>query len=292
MYAKRLLTRPGTCALALLLLLGCGAPDLPRKFALPDRLNEASGLVIEAGQMIWHNDSGDGPFIYTTDMAGELLSVDTLDARAVDYEDICADEEGLLYVGDFGNNRGRRKDVAIYRYNRETGHTDSLTFTYPGQDGGGITTPGNYNCEAMVVADGSLHLFTKDVLLDERPFYIHHFRLPARPGTYVAEHVDSLYLPRRVITGAALDRERRELYLVAYNFRNLLGFLPSGAASLITITDYEGDHFLGGRVKRKNLAWAVPTQHEAIAIYDDDYLYIAAEATRVRRHAIARRIRR
>ena len=292
------LNPPGTRVRALaplcclLLLLACGSPDAPRKFRLPARVNEASGLVIDGEEMIWHNDSGDGPYLYTTDRAGHLLRTDTLHARAVDYEDIAMDTTGLLYVGDFGNNTGRRTFQTIYTYDRATRATDSITFTYPGQDGGGRSVRGNYDCEAMVVDAGYVHLFTKDVLSGDRPFYIYHFRLPARPGTHVAEAVDSLYLPRRVVTGAALDRATGTLYLVAYNYRRLLGLLPSSAASVITLRDYPGDRFFSGTLRRRNLAWAIPTQHEAIAVYDADYLYVGAEATRIRSRAIGRRIRR
>ena len=291
MTVNRFSAVPPTCVLALL-LCACASPRPPRKFALPDAIREASGLVIEGRRMRWHNDSGDGPYLYTTDLHGKLLATDTLDARAVDYEDLTRDAAGLLYVGDFGNNRGLRDRQVIYRYDTATRRTDSIVYTYPGQNGGGIDLPGNYNCEAMVAADGYLHLFTKDVLGPVRPFYVRHFRLPARPGHYVAEPVDSLYLPRRVITGAALDAEAQTLYLVAYNFRTVLGFLPLGGASLITVTDYPAGRFLRGRLRRRNLAWALPTQQEAVAIYDDRYLYVAAEATRIRRRATVRRIRR
>ena len=144
----------------------------------------------------------------------------------------------------------------------------------------------------MIAADGQLHLFTKDMLFGERNYYVKHFRLPARPGTYVAELVDSLYLPRRVVTGAALDHASGELYLVAYNFKRVLGFLPSGSASIITLSDYAADRYLSGQLRRRNLSWAWPTQHEAVAIYDDTYIYVAAEATKVRGRAVARRVRR
>ncbi|MBB4080260.1 hypothetical protein GGR28_002890 [Lewinella aquimaris] len=275
-----------------LLLLGCSATKPPRKIRLAPVINEASGLVIEAERMIWHNDSGDGPYLYTTDLRGKLLKMDTLDAGALDYEDIAVDTQGLLYVGDFGNNTGRRTHGVIYRYDRSTSQTDSIVFIYPGQSGEGRLAAGNYDCEAMVAANGNLHLFTKDILFGDRPFYVRHYRLPARPGTYVAELVDSLYLPRRVVTGAALDPKTGELYLVAYNFRRLLGFLPSSSASLITLTDYPDDRFLSGRVRRRGIAWAIPTQHEAVAIFDERFLYVGAEATRLRKHAIARRLRR
>ena len=279
-----------TCVPAL--LLACGAARPPKKFALPARLSEASGLVIQGNRMVWHNDSGDGPYLYTTDLQGRLLRTDTLEARASDYEDLTADTTGRLYVGDFGNNRGLRQEETIYRYDPATATTDSIVYAYPRQDGGGIDRPGNYNCEAMVASGDELHLFTKAALSGRRDYYVYHFRLPARPGTYVAELVDSLYLPRRVVTGAALDEEKRELYLVAYNFRRVLGFLPTSSASLIQLSDYPEDRFLRGALRRRNLSWAIPTQHEAVAIYNRDYLYVGAEATPIRKRAIARRIKR
>jgi hypothetical protein len=275
----------------LFLLIGCaGYPT--RKFSLPLTINEASGLVIEEGRFIWHNDSGDGPYLYTTDTEGSMLKIDTLSARASDYEDIAQDRTGILYVGDFGNNRGRRTAETVYIHDRQRGTTDSIVYTYPRQDGSGRLTPGNYDCEALVQWRDSLHLFTKDLLGGERNFSLLHFRLPTRPGNYEAELVDSLHLPRRVVTGAALDEDGSHLYLVTYNFRMLLGFLPTSSASLITLTDFPTGHFLRGKLRRRNIAWGLPTQHEAVAVYDEKYLYVGAEATRIRRHAIARRLKR
>lgn len=274
----------------MLSLMACRTTT-PRKFPLPPEINEASGLVIEGREMIWNNDSGDGPHLYTTDLGGRLLRTDTLDARASDYEDICSDEAGLIYVGDFGNNLGKRTHQTIYRYDRQHELTDSIVYTYPGQDGSGRQADNNYDCEALVAENGILHLFTKDMLFGERAFYVKHFRLPSKPGTYEAQLVDSLYLPRRVVTGAALDRKKRELYLVAYNFKKLLGFWPSSAASLVKVSGYAGDRYFGGKVKRRNISCFWPTQHEAVAL-TDRYVYVGAEATRVRKHAIARRLKR
>ena len=276
-----------------LLLGGCATTGQPpRRIRLPAALREASGLVIDGQRMHWHNDSGDGPYLYTTDLRGRLLATDTLAARAVDYEDLTRDPRGALYVGDFGNNRGRNRHATIYRYHPATDRTDSIRYTYPGQDGGGPTGRGNHNCEAMFWYRDSLHLLTKDRLGARSRHWTYHYRLPARPGTYVAELVDSLRLPGRVITAAAVDTLRRQVVMTAYNFRMLLGVFPSGAASLVTLSDYPAGHFLRGRVHRRNLAWGIPTQFEAIDVYDERYLYVASEATLIRPRAVAVRKRR
>ena len=259
---------------------------------LPDLLKEASGLAIDGHRMYWHNDSGDGPFLYQTDLTGRIVRVDTLAAPAVDYEDMTRDPAGNFYLGDFGNNRGKRTRLAIYRYNATSGLTDTISFTYPHQDGGGHGRPGNHNCEAMVYAGGHLHLFTKDGIGRRSGYQTYHYRVPATPGRYEARLVDSLYLRGRVVTAAALDTVRRQLVLTAYNFNRVLGFLPNGAASVITISDYPDDRFLAGSVHRETLSWGVPTQFEAIDFYDNEWLYVASEATAIRPRAVAKLRRR
>ena len=277
---------------ALAALLTSCASGPPRTIRLPGKLSEASGLTIRGGEFTWHNDSGDGPFLYRTDAAGNLLGCDTLAANARDYEDLTQDPAGRFYVGDFGNNAGRNTRQIIYRYDPAAGVTDSIVYRYPGQKGNGRNAPGNFDCEAMVYQNGSLHLFTKDQVFGRGRFYAYHFRVPAAPGTHTAELVDSLYLPRRVITAAAVDSVRGELVLTAYNFNYLVGKLPTGAASLITLSDYPQERYFRGKVKRRNLSWAWPTQFEAVDFYDERWLYVASEATRLRKRAVAKRKRR
>ncbi|NJC27409.1 glycoside hydrolase family protein [Neolewinella antarctica] len=273
----------GTCARAL---------PYPKTVRLPPQLKEASGLVIDGENYRFHNDSGDGPYVYTTDRIGQIKYVDTLAADAHDYEDITRDPAGNLYLADTGNNRGKRTDLRIYRYNRTSRRTDTIKFHYPGQDGGGRDAPSNYDCEAMVYQGGYLHLFTKDQLGGKKQFNIYHFRVPASPGDYAAELIDSLYLPRRVVTAAALDSVNKQLVLTSYSFKMVLGIIPTSAASLITISDYPAGRFLSGDLRRQNLSWGAPTQFEAVDFLDDKWLYVFSEGTVVRRRAVGKLKRR
>ncbi|MEO0732521.1 MAG: hypothetical protein AAFZ52_06780 [Bacteroidota bacterium] len=276
-----------------LLLLGTGCiPTLPKTLRLPPSLTEASGLSIRDSTFYWHNDSGDGPYLYTTDRYGTITAEDTLDAEAIDYEDLTVDEAGRFYLGDFGNNTGQRTELAVYRYDPVKRQTEVIRFTYPGQDGGGRNVPGNYDCEAMVYHNGKLHLFTKDQAFGRGNNVTYHFRVPAAPGTYVAELVDSLRIPRRIVTAAALDSVRGELVLTAYSFKRWAGFWPASAASLITLTDFPEGRFLRGRLQRRNLAWGIPTQFEAVDFFNEKWLYVASEGNKVRKHAVAKRKRR
>ena len=283
---------PALLLLALVPLLGTCAPRPPKTIRLPPVLNEASGLAIRDNAFYWHNDSGDGPLLYATGPDGGLFRSVYLPVAARDWEDLTTDPQGRFYLADTGNNRGQRTQQTIYRYDDRHKHTDSIVFVYPQQDGGGRHQPGNYDCEAVVYHRDTLHFFTKDQLWNAGRDLAYHFTVPAAPGRYVAELRDSLRLPGRVITAAALDSVRGELVLTAYTFRRSLGFLPNGAASLVTITDFPAGRFLRGRVRRCNLSWFWPTQFEAVDFYDDRWLYVASEATPVRRRAVAKRKKR
>ena len=288
---------PLTALLFLVILCSCEVSKKipPKKIRLPEVLNEASGLRISPDKKtaLLHNDSGDGANLYHVNLPdGQIIKTDNLGVTANDWEEICKDDQGRFYLGDFGNNLGNRALQTIYRFTEATGKTEAINFTYPGQNAAGINVRGNYNCEAMVYLNNELHLFTKAISGRRKAYWAYQFKLSAEPGNYVAELVDSLYLPRRVITGAALDEEKNELVLISYNYKRWLGFFPAVASSIIRFRNVDGIHFLKGEMKRKNVSWAIPIQYEAIDFYDERFLYIATEKVPNRRGAFLKRKRR
>jgi hypothetical protein len=87
------------------------------------RLTESSGVAVSRAHpgILWtHNDSGDGPYLYATDLHGtDRGAVRVAGAEALDWEDIalgpCPRQRGdCLYIGDTGNNSLRRGSVRIY----------------------------------------------------------------------------------------------------------------------------------------------------------------------------------
>ena len=87
------------------------------------RVRESSGVAVSrahAGVLWTHNDSGDDPYVYATDLAGtDRGLVRIRGARAVDWEDIalgpCPTGGGAcLYIADTGDNERVRKSVVIY----------------------------------------------------------------------------------------------------------------------------------------------------------------------------------
>ncbi len=272
----------------LVLLLFCqlvqAQEQRPGKFRLPDSVEEASGLVYSgADSLWWHNDSGDGPVLYVTDLKGNLLRRDSLAGiRAIDWEDMTSDRAGTLYIGDVGNNRGLRTYFQIYRYRLSDGQLDSILFRYPGQDGSGRQAPGNLDTEGFFFYRDSLHFFTKD-LLNEPPFTTYHYVIPAQTGTHVAELRDSLNLKKRVVTAATIDPQTGEVFFTAYFFRMGMGFIPRSSASVYMLADYPEGHFFRGTLRRKGIACLFPTQYEAIDIGPAETVLVGTERTKANR---------
>lgn len=254
---------------------------IKKRFKLPRVLSEASGLYFAGPDSLWwHNDSGDAPVIYLTDGKGKLIRTDTLGQfRHIDWEDITADNEGRIYIGDFGNNANARQNLKIYRYDLYTGASDSLLFAYDDQQE--FPPPperANFDMEAFFWMNDSLHLFSKN-RLQKGNYQCKHYVLSAEPGTHAAQLKDSIYLRKRVITGAAISPDGKTVALIGYNFKMCLGFIPTSAASIFVFSDFSGSRFFDGKMERKSLSCLFATQYEAVDFIDNDQVYVASERT-------------
>jgi len=81
-------------------------------------LPEASGIVKSRRHpgIFWvHNDSGNPPAIFAIHRDGTIVREFRLGVPNIDWEDIAADDQGHLYVGDIGNNGGLLPVRAVYR---------------------------------------------------------------------------------------------------------------------------------------------------------------------------------
>lgn len=143
-------------------------------FASP-RLRESSGVAVSrahAGVLWSHNDSGDGPYLYATDLQGRdrgFLLIPGVDA--IDWEDMalgpCPTRAGsCIYIADTGDNLEGRPSVRVYAVPepdpptapgdtlRTTAAPAVLQFRYP---------DGSHDVEAIFVSprDSALYLVTK-----------------------------------------------------------------------------------------------------------------------------------
>ncbi len=130
-------------------------------------LEESSGLVASRKYpgVYWSmNDSGHKPELFAVDAKGKgIRRIGLTGARNIDWEDIAIDADGVLYIGDFGNNSRRRKVLTIYAVGEPDPKGKSKTvavkakyqFRYP-------AAHGPFDCEAMFVRKGWAYLITKE----------------------------------------------------------------------------------------------------------------------------------
>jgi hypothetical protein len=197
---------------------------------LPAELNETSGLVkIGPNKFVTHNDSGAEPILYIFDSSGVInRRIRISNASNIDWEDLCIDSKGNLWVGDFGNNANDRQNLKIYMisspntFTKDTVVASITSFTYSDQKAFPPSAAlQNFDMEAFTWYNDTLYLFSKD---RTNPFlgYTKCYKLPARAGTYTATPIDSFYTGSGgfltySVTGAAIHPSSNQLILMGYD---------------------------------------------------------------------------
>lgn len=195
---------------------------------LDARMLESSGLARASDSTFWtHPDSGLPSELYRSNMKGELLDIVSMQVANIDWEDLAQDEEGSLYIGDFGNNRQVRRDLSVYKVQAETMLvSDTIRFSFSDQ----IAFPPpqerrHYDLEAFFYRSDSLYLFTKSWALKSRTKL---YSLPAQSGDYTVEPQGELRL-QSAITAADGAPDGSGFSLLGYG--RLYLFQPKDTAS-------------------------------------------------------------
>ena len=246
------------------------------KSLLPEEVKETSGLFFYNGRLWTHNDSGGKPVLYGIDTASfEVVQRITLaHAKNKDWEDVCTDGD-RVFVGDFGNNRGKRKNLCIYTFQLseipEKGDAavsvDSIRFSFEDQTCFDYKKhEHDFDCEAMFATDEYLYLFSKGWATGTTRLY----RLPKAPGVCVAEVVNG-FDSQGLVTGADYDRTNGLLVIVGYVNKIWLPFLY-----LIYDFDDAGVKLSNRRFELHNY---IGSQTEGICFFDEGKCYLTAETS-------------
>lgn len=146
-----------------------------------DPAKENSGLVQSRQHpgLYWlHNDSGDQPRIYPVLSEGESFTAEgaleagagtlLIGAENNDWEDITVDDLGHVIVADVGNNKNKRRDLALYYIREpdpgsaEANLVKKQLVYYPEQNEFPADEDQfNFDCEAVFTVDNVVHLLTK-----------------------------------------------------------------------------------------------------------------------------------
>ncbi|HJX71226.1 MAG TPA: hypothetical protein VJ346_04720 [Bacteroidales bacterium] len=242
---------------------------LEKVYDLPEELSETSGIILY-DSLIWtFNDSGDEAKIYGLHLtSGTILkTIEITSGKNKDWEDIAQNQE-FIYIGDFGNNEGSRKDLKIYMIpkksitNQKLQQVDAfvIDFFYEDQEDFTPATFANqYDCEAMIATRDSLYLFTKDWLNLQTSIY----SLPASEGEFVAQHVRDFEC-EGLVTGADYNFDSKRLVLCGYSL-----FYP-----FIIIINNINDLKVVRRIEFEEISGL---QIEGITFMNDTRFYISNE---------------
>ena len=159
-------------------------------FNLSADVKETSGLIAWNNQIWTFNDSYDIKLYALDTLNGNILQSYPLNGVInSDWEEISQDNN-YVYVGDFGNNAtGIRQDLRILKIEKNSllakvPIIETIYFSYPDQTD--FTSAGfnntDFDCEASVITDDSIFLFTKQWVSQKTSIY----SLPKIPGTYIA----------------------------------------------------------------------------------------------------------
>jgi len=238
-------------------------------------LEEISGIEFDKDGNLWAiNDSGNSTEIHHIDTLGHIKrSINITNAKNIDWEDLTQDDFGHFFIGDFGNNNNKRKDLTIYKIENpidlKTSETEAeiIRFKFIDQDLHNTNDSiKNFDLEAFVFYKGRLYLFTKN---RTKPF-------DGFTNLYSMEDYASNQKARRVsrfktcqagkyqcwITSAAMSPNRKTLALL-------------GSNKIWVFKNWKGDDFFSGDLTEIDLG--LITQKEAITFYNDSLVVIADE---------------
>lgn len=238
---------------------------------LADIVDESSGLIVWNEGLYTQNDDSDNHLYRVSPENGEITQTLTVaGATNQDWEEISQDEE-YVYIGDFGNNvSGNRTNLHITKTAKDgllAGNPVIVTINFTYADQTSLAATGNnntdYDCEAMIVGNDYIYLFTKQWNSKKTSVY----RLPKTPGNYVAELLTT-YNVNGLITGATWLENQKIVALCGYN--TLL------SPFIYLLYDYDGDNFFSGNKRKVSLSESF-TQIEGIATTNGTDYYLSSE---------------
>ena len=183
---------------------------------LSDSLEESSGLTDINGRIFSFNDSGNTSEIFEiTPGSSHIKKTFQTGLKNIDWEAMTNDGYNL-YVGEFGNNLGSRKDLKVYQipFKNDSIIADSIKtipFFYPEQtDFTPKNVNNNFDAEAMIFLDGNIHIFTKEWITNTVSHYVIDKNLAENQPAQKLESFETGF----VVTDASFFDNK--LYVVGY----------------------------------------------------------------------------
>ncbi len=248
--------------------------ELEYLLSLPKHINECSGISLasEKDHLFLINDSGNEPILHNLNLTTSTTVQKNFPKGItnVDWEDL-AYKNDTIFIGDFGNNANKRKDLKIYWI--PPGKTENTleTTNFKLQDQHEFPPSKkqlNFDIEAFIYFQNHFYLFSRNRSKDFDGL-VKVYRLPALPGNQQTELIDTFVPcedPRDCqITGAAIHQPSKKIALLSYN-------------KVWILKDFNSDKFFSGSIQKIKLNHY--SQKESICFKDEYTLYISEEKSR------------
>ena len=244
------------------------------KYHLPSTVSETSGLLFYNGKLITHNDSGDAANLYEIDTISGIINrtIQINNATNIDWEAIGQDDK-YLYIGDFGNNNGNRRDLRIYRIlkseynNATTVSSEVISFSYEDQtDFSAIPYQHDFDAEAFVIYNEQIIIFSKNWASNT----VKAYSIPKTLGTHTAQLIDT-YDSQGLITDATHNSEDNSFMLC--------GYTRQGGLFLLYLHDIAANMPFHGVIERTDITSSIGlgSQIEGITNIEGNKYFLSRE---------------
>lgn len=246
---------------------------------LPMELEEASGMTYIENIGLFILEDSKKPFLYKVDeKTGKILQVIKVeDVKFKDKESLTADKN-FLYLGDIGDNEGKRKHIQIIKIPIDKLKSKADTIFLKGERlkiyfdkvyNNTKKKDNIYDFEAMVAYQDSIYLFSKQRKDKKSRCFVVANNLKEQEANYLFTiKADGL------ITGATLSFDKKTLVLLGYQRKKRLPFI-------LSIDDWRNVSMHDQNTKRIILSHKdIAFQLEAITFISNSTLLLANEWTK------------
>lgn len=239
---------------------------------LPKDLVEVSGTeILKDSKLIWMlNDGGNKSKLYGVSSKGTIIKEIHIEAKNKDWEDLSSDIDGNVYIGDFGNNLNKRKNLRILKIDKKylkknKAEAIEIKFKYENQHRFPPKKKGLYfDAEAFFYFKDYIYIFTKSRVHNKygKTFL---YKFPAIKGKHIAKLIGEFENCNDLtcwITSADISEDGKKVVLLSQ--KNVLVF-----------SNFNQDNFFSGKVRK--IALKNYSQKEGVCFKDNNTLLITDE---------------
>jgi hypothetical protein len=242
--------------------MSCDTGNLEALADLPSSLKETSAIEkTSTSDLLWIiEDAGNKNNLYGLDSKLNIeKNIEIENVQNIDWEDLTSDDEGSIYIGDFGNNSKKRKNFAIYKVKHpenanESVNAEVITFKLP-------KDMKSEDFESFFLYKDYFYIFSKD------PKKCELIKVPNQIGDHEARYISEVKLKGKntKVTSADISEDGKTVVLLNHD-------------KLWKLAGFKGDDFFNGDIEA--IDFEHDSQKEGINFINSNTVLITDEKTK------------